>query len=227
MIAAALRRWLWRSVLGLTGGLTVSGPAPLGACVLVANHGSHADTPALLAALPARTRPVVAAAADYWFGGRARSWLCRLLVGGFPVRRSGGGSADLVAASRLLAAGRAVVVYPEGSRSRDGRLGRFRSGAGRLAAQAGVPLVPVAITGTRELLPVHGKLHRTRVAVRFCSPATNIDEARSTIAAIVEGVRDEVGTDTAGAVDGRPAVGGNPDRLPARVRQRHHARLRV
>lgn len=189
MIASGGRRWAWRAVLRLTGGLRVRGAPPQGACVVVANHSSHADTAALLAALPARTRPVVAAAADYWFGRPARSWLCRLLVGGFPVRRGGGGSADLAAASRVLAAGRTVVIYPEGTRSRDGRLGRFRGGAARLAAQAGVPLVPVAITDTRRLLPVHGRLCRTAVTVHF-GPAmagADIDTARTTIAALVEG----------------------------------------
>ena len=153
--AAGARRVLWRAVLRLTGGLRVDGAAelPPGPCLIVANHSSHADTAALIAALPAWRKPVVAAAADYWFRGGFRPAICRALCGAFPVRRSGGGSADLAAAARLLAAGHDVIVFPEGTRSRDGQIGDFRRGAARLAAAAGAPLVPAGISGTRALLP--------------------------------------------------------------------------
>jgi 1-acyl-sn-glycerol-3-phosphate acyltransferase len=162
---------LWRTVLSLTGGLRVNGAAglPPGPCVLVANHSSHADTAALIAALPARRQPVVAAAADYWFRGGVRPAICRALCAAFPVRRSGGGSADLAAAARLLAAGHDVIVFPEGTRSRDGRTGDFHRGAARLAAAAGAPLVPAGISGTRTLLPPGGptRPRRTAVTVSF------------------------------------------------------------
>jgi 1-acyl-sn-glycerol-3-phosphate acyltransferase len=169
---ARARKALWRVVLGVTGGLRVSGVAalPAGPCVIVANHNSHADTAALIAALPARRRPVVAAAADYWFGGGCRAWSSRMLCAAFPVRRAGGGGADLAAAARMLAAGHDVIVYPEGTRSRDGRIGDFHRGAVRLAALAGVPLVPAGITGTRTLLPPGGPARRARVTVRFGAP---------------------------------------------------------
>ena len=157
-LAAGARRVLWRAVLSLTGGLRVHGAAelPPGPCLIVANHSSHADTAALIAALPARRRPVVAAAADYWFRGGFRPAICRALCAAFPVRRSGGGSADLAAATRLLAAGHDVIVFPEGTRSRDGQIGDFRRGAARLAAAASAPLVPAGISGTRALLPPGG-----------------------------------------------------------------------
>ena len=156
--AAGARRVLWRAVLSLTGGLRVHGAAelPPGPCLIVANHSSHADTAALIAALPAWRKPVVAAAADYWFRGGFRPAICRALCAAFPVRRSGGGSADLAAATRLLAAGHDVIVFPEGTRSRDGQIGDFRRGAARLAAAAGAPLVPAGISGTRALLPPAG-----------------------------------------------------------------------
>lgn len=169
------RKMLWRAVLTLTGGLRVRGAArlPAGPCVIVANHNSHADTAALIAALPASRRPAVAAAADYWFRGGPRPWACRALCGAFPVRRGGGGSADLAAAARLLAAGRDVIVYPEGTRSRDGTIGEFHRGAARLAAVAGVPLVPAGISGTRTLLPPGAAVTRFRraaVTVRIGIP---------------------------------------------------------
>ncbi|HEX4094934.1 MAG TPA: lysophospholipid acyltransferase family protein [Trebonia sp.] len=162
--AACGRKALWRAVFALTGGLRVAGVGalPPGPCVIVANHRSHADTAALIAALPAGRRPAVAAAADYWFSGGARPRLGRLLCGAFPVRRGGGGSEDLAAAARLLAAGRDVIVFPEGSRSRDGRTAGFHRGAARLAVAAGVPLVPVGIGGTGTLLPPRGSGGRPR-----------------------------------------------------------------
>ena len=171
---ALARRALWKAVLALTGGLRIHGAAglPPGPCVIVANHSSHADTAALIAALPARRRPAVAAAADYWFGGGFRARICRVLCAAFPVRRSGGGSADLAAAARLLAAGHDVIVFPEGTRSRDGDIGDFHGGAARLAAAAGAPLLPAGISGTRTLLPPGGapRPRRAAVTVRFGVP---------------------------------------------------------
>ncbi|HEY6791348.1 MAG TPA: lysophospholipid acyltransferase family protein [Trebonia sp.] len=186
----------------MTGGLRVQGVTrlPDGPCVIVANHNSHADTAALIAALPARRRPAVAAAADYWFDSKTgglravlsgtglRPWACRTLCGAFPVRRGGGGTADLEEAARLLAMGRDVVIYPEGSRSRDGSIGEFRHGAARLAVLSGTPLVPVGITGTRELLPasktgVRGR--RSAVTVRIGVPVhAGIAAATAGLAAV-------------------------------------------
>ncbi|WP_219825747.1 lysophospholipid acyltransferase family protein [Nonomuraea typhae] len=174
---ARLRRRLWRTAFACSGGLAVRGRLPDGACVVVANHCSHADTAALLAALPARLRPSVAAAADYWFANRARALVCRTLVSGFPVRRGGGGSADLAAAVHLLEQGRVLVVYPEGTRSRDGRVGAFHRGAARLAEAAGVPIVPVLLEGTDRVLPVHGRLRRALVTVSFLPPVNDLEAA--------------------------------------------------
>lgn len=182
MIAAYARRRLWRAAF-LPGGLTVTGRLPRGGCVVVANHSSHADAPALLAALDARHAPTVAAAADYWFRAGWRAKVCRTLVAGFPVRRSGGGCADLLSAVPALRAGRAVVVFPEGTRSRDGSVGEFHSGALRLAAAAGVPVVPVGLAGTRDTLPAHGQLRMLPVAVRIGAPlaAPSKDDLRAAV----------------------------------------------
>ncbi|MCV7381666.1 1-acyl-sn-glycerol-3-phosphate acyltransferase [Mycobacterium alsense] len=155
-IASLLRNALWRAVCGVSGGLTVTGRWGVsGGCVVVANHCSHADTAVLLAALPAGARPVFAAAADYWFDVPVRRFVASSLIGVLPVRRSGADTyAQLLAAARpALEAGRTVVVYPEGTRSTDGTVGEFRSGALRLARDCGVPVVPVALLGTADVLP--------------------------------------------------------------------------
>lgn len=167
---ARARRVLWRSVLSVAGRVRVVGELPPGGCVVVANHTSHADTPALLAALDSEHGPRVAAAADYWFTRRWRRFICLRLAAGFPVRRSGGGAADLAAMEPALRAGRAVVVFPEGTRGDGAEVADFRGGALRLAASAGVPVVPVGIAGSVGLLAKHGKLRPSPVTVHIGAP---------------------------------------------------------
>jgi 1-acyl-sn-glycerol-3-phosphate acyltransferase len=219
---AVARMVLWRAVLTLTGGLRVDGAAglPPGPCVIVANHSSHADTAALIAALPARRQPAVAAAADYWFRGGLRPAICRALCAAFPVRRSGGGSTDLAAAVRLLAAGHDVIVFPEGTRSRDGQTGDFHRGAARLAAAAGAPLVPAGISGTRTLLPPGGpaRPRHTAVTVRFGPPlVVSSPGGRSVIMARNRRYLPETGHDHAWALDVGEATGEARARVVALV----------
>lgn len=165
---SVFRHWLWRIVCAVSGGLTVRGRLQVsGGCVVVANHSSHADTAVLLAALPSKARPLFGAAADYWFAVPARRVIATSLIGVLPVRRSGDGGFEalLATAGPALRAGRTVVLYPEGTRSTDGNIGEFRSGALRLARECGVPIVPVAITGTADVLPKDGRFTRSPMAV--------------------------------------------------------------
>ena len=138
----------------------------------MANHASHADTAVLLAALPPATRPVFGAAADYWFDVPVRRFIATSLIGILPVRRSGDGTyaALLAAAGPALTAGRTVVLYPEGTRSTDGTIGEFRSGALRLARDCGVPIVPVAVMGTADVLPKDGRYSPAPMEVRIGAP---------------------------------------------------------
>jgi 1-acyl-sn-glycerol-3-phosphate acyltransferase len=172
-ISYVLRHWMWRLVSALSGGLTVTGKwrASRG-CIVVANHSSHADTAVLLAALPPKAKPVFGAAADYWFDVPVRRFIATSLAGVLPVRRSGGGSYDalLAAVAPALKAGRTVVIYPEGTRSTDGTIGEFRSGALRLARECGVPIVPVALTGTADVLPKGGRWSPAPMQVRIGEP---------------------------------------------------------
>jgi 1-acyl-sn-glycerol-3-phosphate acyltransferase len=172
--SSRMRHELWRLVCTLSGGLTVRGPRPRAGsgAVLVANHSSHADTAALLAALPPATQPVFAAAADYWFDVALRRFLVTNLAGALPVRRGAAGTYAALrsAAEAVLTQGRIVIIYPEGSRSIDGQIGAFHSGALRLARDCGVPVIPVALIGTGEVLPKHGRWQPSRMQVRFGAP---------------------------------------------------------
>jgi 1-acyl-sn-glycerol-3-phosphate acyltransferase len=129
-------------------------PSPV---ILVANHSSHLDTPTLLRALPAkwRHRTAVAAAADYWYRKRFVAHAVSLLFNTVPIHRRGGGlgkgSTDHV--DRLIKQRWNLLVFPEGTRSRDGRIGKLRSGAAVIAAEHDMPIVPVYVTGTHEAMP--------------------------------------------------------------------------
>jgi 1-acyl-sn-glycerol-3-phosphate acyltransferase len=172
-IPSVLRHWLWRAVCGVSGGLTVTGRwSASGGCVVVANHASHADTAVLLAALPWAGRPVFGAAADYWFDVPVRRFIATSLAGILPVRRSSDGGYDtlLAAAGPALKAGRTVILYPEGTRSTDGSIGEFRSGAVRLARECGVPIVPVAVLGTADVLPKNGRYSPAPMRVHVGAP---------------------------------------------------------
>ncbi|MBI4220595.1 MAG: AMP-binding protein [Chloroflexi bacterium] len=147
-----------------------------GPVILAANHESHLDTPAVLAALPGRLRrrTAVAAAADFWFGGRKLPGAAvAFLFNAFPFSRSGAVRPTLEHCARLVESGWSILVFPEGTRSADGLPGRFKAGAGLIAVELGVPVVPVFIDGTFEVLsrderwPRRGPVH-----VTFGSPLT-------------------------------------------------------
>ena len=199
-ISYRLRHWMWRVVSAFSGGLTVTGKWRVsGGCIVVANHSSHADTAVLLAALPPKAKPVFGAAADYWFDVPVRRFVATSLAGVLPVRRSGDGSyAALLAAARpALKAGRTVVIYPEGTRSTDGTVGGFRSGALRLARECGVPIVPIAVLGTADVLPKGGRFSPAPMQVRIGEPIdphnTSAPQLRAQVMALKEnGARETV-----------------------------------
>lgn len=152
--------------------LTVTGRpgVPAKPVVFVANHCSHADTAVLLAALPSRVRRELAPAAaeDYFFRGRIRGVLVQALTGAFPFPRQGSGGLERAWAH--MREGRSVLLYPEGTRSRDGSVGGFRCGVSVLV-QRGATVVPVGIAGTRDVLPKGNRLpRRAPAAVVFGEP---------------------------------------------------------
>ena len=104
--------------------------------VIVANHASHLDAPAVLAALPhdMRHRTAVAAADDYFYRQRVLGFAISLGIGAFPFPRKG--VVGLERAAELLDAGWNILIFPEGTRSSDGALHTFRHGVGRLVAES-------------------------------------------------------------------------------------------
>jgi 1-acyl-sn-glycerol-3-phosphate acyltransferase len=128
--------------------------------IFAANHSSHADTSLILHALTdrARDRTVVAAAADYWFKRPMLGNIVSLFLNTFPFSRTGGAQAQLHSSSVLLKSGWNLVLFPEGSRSPDGRIQEFKPGVGHLANETGTPVVPVHIRGAHRIMPKGQKL---------------------------------------------------------------------
>ncbi len=141
-----------------------------GACILAPNHLSFADDLLVPLVLKGR-RATILAKADYW-----EHWYTRWFFEGagcVPVHRTGGSAsrAAIDAAVKALKEGRTVMLFPEGTRSPDGRLYRGKTGVARIALEAGVPVLPVGVIGTYELWPYTRKLPRPgEVTVRFGEP---------------------------------------------------------
>jgi 1-acyl-sn-glycerol-3-phosphate acyltransferase len=125
-----------------------------GPVVFVSNHSSHLDTALIMSALPARWRDRIAvgAAADYFFDARWRAAVTALAFNAFPVERHGGKRVTSTA-RELLDDGWSLLIYPEGTRSKDGWMERFRHGAARLCMERGVPAVPLVVRGAYAAMP--------------------------------------------------------------------------
>ena len=141
-----------------------------GPCVLAVNHQSFADS--LFVPLVVRRQVVFLGKADYFSSART-SWFFKA-AGVIPVRREGGSASEaaIQAGVRELEAGHVVGIYPEGTRSPDGRLYRGKTGVARMALLARCPVIPVAVFGTRELQPIGRKMPKLsgRVEVQFGEP---------------------------------------------------------
>lgn len=151
-----------------------------GPVILASNHLSFIDSVVIPAVAPRKV--VFLAKSDYFTGtgikGRiTKAWFESL--GMLPVDRDDTKSAldSLGTALEVLGRGEAFGIYPEGTRSRDGRLYRGRTGVAHLALTAGVPVVPVGLLGTERVLPVDaGRPRITPVTVRFGSPILPSEE---------------------------------------------------
>jgi 1-acyl-sn-glycerol-3-phosphate acyltransferase len=185
-----------RVVLGFAGvKVQVAGPARLSrnqTYVFMANHLSAVDIWALYVALPVRVRMIAKkqlsmiplfgwamAAGRFIFVDRGNA---------IAARRS------IEEAKRRIRGGHSVLIFPEGTRSRDGRLGAFKKGGFHLAIDSGVPVVPVALMGTRESMPRGSLLLRAGlVRVIFGEPIATSGLTDSDRHALLERVRTAIG----------------------------------
>lgn len=167
---------IYRSLFRLT--CSGSKEVPRGsAYILAANHSSHLDTGAMIAAvasslgLSEARRMHVLGARDYFFNRRLKGWLFGSFLNVVPIEREETSLAGLRLARSILASGESILIYPEGTRSRSGQLGEFKAGLGLIAAELDVPIVPVHIFGTHAALPPGRNLPRLRpLRVVFGSP---------------------------------------------------------
>lgn len=168
-VVPPLARALWRpEVVGLDH-VPATGPV-----ILASNHLSFVDSVVIPVLVPRKV--VFLAKSDYFDGPGVKGAISRVWfesLGMLPVDRDDTRAAldSLDTALEVLGRGEAFGIYPEGTRSRDGRLYRGRTGVAHLALTAGVPVVPVGLRGTEEIQPVGARVPRlAKVHVAFGEP---------------------------------------------------------
>jgi 1-acyl-sn-glycerol-3-phosphate acyltransferase len=142
---------------------------PGGVCLFAANHTSSADAPAIVGAIPRRIAVLLKASLFQWpiVGQAFRS------VHFIPVNRSHRESAiaSVEKATEALKAGQSFLIYPEGTRSPDGRLQEFKKGAVVMAIKAGVPIVPMICSGAHRVMEKRSLvIHPGEIVVEFLEP---------------------------------------------------------
>ena len=165
--------------------------------ILVGNHSSHLDSICLAALLRPGLFPRVfpIAAADTFFTTRARSLFAALTINALPLDRKRGGSGQasmLELRERLLAGNTGYILFPEGTRSRDGNMNPFKKGIGMLVAGTPVPVVPCCIRGAFEAFPPTAKLPKRKpVSIKVLPPIrfdtfSNTDAGWKEVAELLE-----------------------------------------
>ena len=162
-------RVVFRPVVSGAENVPTEGPA-----ILASNHLSYADW--LFMPLTLTRRVTFVAKAEYFNSPGVKGWFQRKFFSGagqVPIDRSGASAAEgaLSSARRILEEGDLFGIYPEGTRSHDGRLYRGKTGVARLALESKVPVIPVAVLGTDVVAPPGKKFGSfTRPGVRFGRP---------------------------------------------------------
>jgi len=150
---------------------------PSGVCLFVANHTSSADAPAVVGAIPRRIAVLLKESLFKWPIVGQAFWSARFI----PVNRKEHESAvaSVEKAAEAMRAGQSFLIYPEGTRSPDGRLQRFKKGAVVMAIKAGVPIVPVVCSGAHRVMEKRSLvIHPGEIHVEFLEP---IDASRYSI----------------------------------------------
>jgi 1-acyl-sn-glycerol-3-phosphate acyltransferase len=145
-----------------------------GPAILASNHLSFSDS--IFMPLMVKRKVTFVAKAEYFTGKGLKGWLTKMFfvgTGTIPVDRSGGRAAQAALETQLkvLRAGNLAGIYPEGTRSPDGRLYRGKTGVARLALESGAPVIPVVMLNADEIQPPGKLIPRIkRVKIRFGRP---------------------------------------------------------
>jgi len=191
--AAAL---LLRAWLKVYHRLSIEGRDQLpaeGSYILVCNHTSHLDTLGLLAAVPLRQihRTFPAAAADYFFSSLPRSAVSAILINALPFDRKLRGAESLTVCAELLKTpGNILILFPEGTRTTTGAMGRFRSGIGRLVVGTSLPVVPCYFSGGAAAWPKGRLLPRPRKLRLRIGKARTYEHLEPTTESVIEACLD-------------------------------------
>ncbi|MDQ1305450.1 MAG: 1-acyl-sn-glycerol-3-phosphate acyltransferase [Actinomycetota bacterium] len=168
LVGPLLRLFFRPKVEGLEN-IPATGPA-----ILASNHLSFSDS--IFLPLVCKRRITFMAKSDYFNGPGIKGFFTKLFfkaVGQVPVDRSGGHASEAAMNTALgvLAEGKLLGIYPEGTRSLDGRLYRGKTGVARMALEAGVPVLAVAMIDTEKIQPPGKKLPKImRVGIRIGKP---------------------------------------------------------
>ncbi|MEO0249200.1 MAG: lysophospholipid acyltransferase family protein, partial [candidate division WOR-3 bacterium] len=144
-----------------------------GSFIVATNHTSLMDFPVVLTSLPwSRIKDVVAPAAkDFFFDKTLRRIVVQMAFRAFPLERFGNFLEGLRTTASIIREGYSVILFPEGMRSKDGRLGDFRPGVGALSYELGVPVLPAYIRGAHRAFPKGSVFPKpVRVDVIFGEP---------------------------------------------------------
>ena len=145
-----------------------------GGVILASNHLSFIDS--VFLPLVIDRRIYFLAKSDYFTGKGLKGWLSRTFFTGtgmLPIDRSGGkaSEASLNTGLRVLHDGEVLGIYPEGTRSPDGRMSRGRTGVARMVLEARVPVIPVAMIDTARIMPIGSRMPRLgRIGIVFGEP---------------------------------------------------------
>ena len=163
-----------------------------GSFVLVCNHTSHLDTLSMLCSVPLKQihRTFPAAAADYFFSSLSRSAVSAILINALPFDRKLKGAESLTVCSELLANdGNVLIIFPEGTRTTDGEMSRFRSGIGRLVVGEDIPVIPCYLDGGLRALPKGKALPRPyplRLSIGNAKSYGHLEKSSKSVKSICE-----------------------------------------
>jgi long-chain acyl-CoA synthetase len=151
-----------------------------GPYILAANHCSHLDSVAIREVLGNRAAGLhVMGAKDYFFDTRLKSWFFTTFLNALPLDREENAAESLAACRAVLEGDRAILLFPEGTRSISGELQPFKPGIGVLGLELEVPIIPIYLRGTYESLPKGRSVPRpTRIEVRI-GPAVDFSALKA------------------------------------------------